>query len=65
MGPEKPVFKFPHKENRDGSYDSICPVCFETVATVQNEFELMAHEAKHVCREFLLSVNSSHHSHAN
>jgi hypothetical protein len=49
MGPHKPDFKFPHRHNKDGSYDSICPTCFHTIATVKYEFELSAHELKHVC----------------
>jgi hypothetical protein len=41
---------FPHRHNADGSYDSICTVCFATVATVENECELPSHESAHVCR---------------
>jgi len=51
MGPQKPALKFPHRHNRDGSYDSICSRCFVTVATSYNEAELLAHEQKHVCLE--------------
>jgi hypothetical protein len=40
---------FPHRQNADGSHDSICKVCFATVATVQNEWELASHESAHVC----------------
>jgi len=43
----KPLF--PHRHNHDGSHDSICPICFVTVATVQNEWELASHESAHVC----------------
>jgi hypothetical protein len=40
---------FPHRLNDDGSHDSICIGCFTTVATAQNEWELVAHESAHVC----------------
>jgi hypothetical protein len=40
---------FPHRLNDDGSHDSICIGCFETVATAQNEWELVAYESAHVC----------------
>jgi len=41
--------KFPHRHNSDGSHDSICTTCFATVASVQDEKLLSAHEAAHVC----------------
>lgn len=40
---------FPHRLNRDGTIDSICRVCFVTVASVRDEAELAHHEAVHVC----------------
>jgi hypothetical protein len=39
---------FPHRKNCDGSYDSICLTCFETVATGTPE-ELVKREKEHVC----------------
>lgn len=51
MGLQKPALKFPHRHNRDGSYDSICSRCLVTVATSYKESELLAHEQKHVCLE--------------
>lgn len=38
-----------HRANKDGSYDSICVVCYATVASVRDEAELIAHEHTHVC----------------
>lgn len=40
---------FPHRQNTDGTHDSICTKCFVTVATVMNESELAGHESAHVC----------------
>lgn len=50
MGPQSLKDQgFPHRENRDGSYDSICPMCAFTVATCANEFKLAGYERRHVC----------------
>ena len=40
---------FPHRHNANGTHDSICTVCFATVATVQYECELARLESAHVC----------------
>jgi hypothetical protein len=40
---------FPHRRNEDGSYDSICPTCFATVAQSNAEGGLAQNEAAHVC----------------
>jgi hypothetical protein len=40
---------FPHRRNQDGSFDSICPYCFSTVSTRQNEMELTGDESGHGC----------------
>jgi hypothetical protein len=40
---------FPHKRDLDGTYKSICPVCFKTVGSHTNEDELAAMETAHVC----------------
>jgi len=45
---------FPHRHNPDGTHDSICTVCFATVATVQKEWELASHESAHVCEPMSL-----------
>jgi hypothetical protein len=40
---------FPHRFNKDGSFDSICTLCHLTVATAKIEAELSQHERVHVC----------------
>jgi hypothetical protein len=40
---------FPHRHNKDGSYDSICTTCHATVATVNRETELAQYEHSHAC----------------
>jgi hypothetical protein len=45
---------FPHRLNEDGSHDSICPNCFQTIASAQSENELKALEKKPVCHSSLL-----------
>jgi hypothetical protein len=44
---------FPHRRNGDGSYDSICPTCFATVARSKAEGGLAENETAHT----RLSVN--------
>lgn len=46
--------RFPHRHNLDGSYDSICTVCFITIARVRNEQELAQSETDHVCSSIRL-----------
>ncbi len=41
--------KFAHRSNLDGTMDSICPRCIETVATVYDEGELLRYEQQHIC----------------
>ena len=41
--------EFPHRHNKDGSYDSICTTCLATVASVEKESQLAPLEATHVC----------------
>jgi hypothetical protein len=50
MQPGRP--RFPHRQNEDGSCDSICPLCFATIASVRDETELVAHERAHVCNPY-------------
>jgi hypothetical protein len=40
---------FPHKQNPDGSWDSICSECFRTIAKDKQESELAAIEKNHTC----------------
>jgi hypothetical protein len=45
---------YPHRLNRDGSFDSICLKCFATVANTETETELKAREKIHICDHALL-----------
>ncbi len=49
---------FPHRQNADGSFDSICSECFLTIATASTEAQLETAERVHPdnCRGFSLSV---------
>jgi hypothetical protein len=40
---------FPHRTNPDGTFDSICPKCFVTVANAIHEMDLARFERCHVC----------------
>ena len=40
---------FPHRLSADSSFDSICTLCLQTVATAKNEGELLQHERSHKC----------------
>jgi hypothetical protein len=46
--------KFPHRLNRDGSYDSICLKCFATIASTRTEIELTSHDKTHICNHAML-----------
>ena len=48
---------FAHRHNRDGTWDSICPKCFFTLATEQREERLVVHEQDHDC-EALIKAKS-------
>lgn len=41
--------RFFHRENRDGTFDSICGECFATVASDQFKANLTKAEKNHVC----------------
>jgi hypothetical protein len=49
---------FPHRLNRDGSFDSICKRCFQTIASGYSEAALAAAEKQHTCDvpQLLLSL---------
>jgi len=48
------VLKFAHRHNPDGTWDSICPCCFQTIATVRDEAKLLPIEREHVCEPHVL-----------
>jgi hypothetical protein len=41
---------FPHRQNADGTFDSICPYCFQTVSQQRLESDLARFEQSHKCR---------------
>jgi len=46
---------YPHRQNRDGSYDSICSRCFAIVAHAKTVTELNSYQKNHVCEESFLA----------
>jgi hypothetical protein len=56
---------YPHRRNRDGSFDSICLKCLLTIATAKTEIELATHEKVHVCNPSILSQQAFDRAHEN
>jgi len=53
-------FEFPHRMNKNGTIDSICPRCFTTIGCSTWEADLDRMEAAHVCEPARLSTFSQH-----
>jgi hypothetical protein len=51
---------FPHRRNKDGSFNSICLKCFATVASHMTEEELQEKDNNHVCVKSVLSERGNH-----
>jgi hypothetical protein len=51
---------FPHRRNKDGSFDSICLKCFATIASRRSNAELDELDKNHVCVNSLLSQRGNH-----
>jgi hypothetical protein len=49
---------FKRRQNRDGSWDSICTKCFLTVRSTLREDELTEHEQSHNCEQLLAQKTS-------
>lgn len=47
--------QYPHRRNRDGSVDSICPRCIATIASSSRESDLRFPEASHICEPWRLA----------
>jgi len=45
---DKRIVFYPHRRNRDGSFDSICLTCFATVAHKDTEAELLPLDSLHI-----------------
>ncbi len=43
------IHPFAYRTNPDGSIDSICLTCFQTIASEHSEDKLIAHEERHSC----------------
>jgi hypothetical protein len=56
-----PLLSFPHRHNRDGSWDSICPNCHLTIAKSETESDLHAFEQRHDCVEYARERERSMH----
>jgi hypothetical protein len=46
---DQKYWSFPHRLNQNGTFDSICPKCFVTVANAIHEADLARFERCHVC----------------
>jgi hypothetical protein len=53
---------FPHRQNRDGSFDSICLKCLLTIANERNEDNLAECEKYHICNPSILSQQAFDHA---
>jgi hypothetical protein len=53
-------FEFPHRMNKDGTIDSICPRCFTTIGCSTWEAELDRMEAAHKCDAARLASFNHH-----
>lgn len=52
--------EFPHRMNKNGTIDSICPRCFTTVGCSTWEADLDRMEAAHVCEPARLACFTEH-----
>ena len=51
MGSEMPpASQYAHRRNYDGTLDSICKLCFLTVARAYREGDLVHLEIRHICQ---------------
>jgi hypothetical protein len=53
-------FEFPHRMNKDGTIDSVCPRCFVTIGCSTWEADLDRMEAAHVCESSRLNSFNQH-----
>jgi hypothetical protein len=50
--------QYPHRRERDGLFDSICPTCFATVVRSKPEADMAELEKAHVCNPAFLAERS-------
>jgi hypothetical protein len=55
--------RYPHRQNRDGSFDSICLKCLLTIATARNEADLAKYDKNHICIPSVLSQRAFDRAH--
>jgi len=51
---------YPHRQNKDGSYESICMTCFLTISHANTETELKGQEEAHLCLPSLVSKRADY-----
>ena len=49
--------EYAHRENADGTFDSICLRCFQTIVSANSELELGESESKHSCTSGVAYTN--------
>ncbi len=45
----------PHRQKFDGTFDTICLLCFATIANARVEADLAEHESDHACDQAFLA----------
>jgi hypothetical protein len=45
------MMTFPYKTNDGGTFNSICPCCYRTVASGMEELQLAEFERSHICED--------------
>jgi hypothetical protein len=58
------ALSFAHRPNKDGSFDSICRICCQTIGNRATETELEQDEKNHICEQgpFRLQVTYPLHA---
>jgi hypothetical protein len=49
--------EYAHRENADGTFDSICLRCFQTIISANSELELVESERMHSCTSAVAYTN--------
>ena len=49
--------EYAHRENADGTFDSICLRCFQTIVSANSEMELVDSERVHSCTSAVVYTN--------
>jgi hypothetical protein len=51
--------EYAHRQNADGTFDSICLRCFQTICSANSEPELAQSERQHTCMRVVANEMSS------